>query len=77
MHCGHLTPRAKKAEAASRRALCTDQRQETPYVPSPRSGVGGTSTRLRLAKIETLIATRVVQTLPIASREHGRSVSAT
>ena len=35
MHCGHLTARAKKPEAASRRALSTDQRQETPYVPSP------------------------------------------
>ena len=35
MHCGHLTARAKKPEAASRRALCSDQRQETPYVPSP------------------------------------------
>ena len=46
-------------------------------VPRPWPGVGGTSTRLRLAKIETLIALSLVQTLPIASREHGRSVSAT
>ena len=48
MHCGHLTARAKKPEAASRRALSTDQRQETPYVPSPAFVRRATRPRTRL-----------------------------
>ncbi len=34
MHCGHSPP-AERPGATSRRALSTDQRQETPCVPSP------------------------------------------